>query len=65
MKKIIWSALILVLTVVASVILYNVVIINRSDDWTIFLLLLCGVTFFLGIGLLISGLLAEKGKKNL
>ena len=65
MTKIIISALVLLVTVLSSVILYNVVIANRGDDWFVFLSLLCAVTFFMGVGILISGLLAERGRNNL
>ena len=65
MNKLIISALILLATVIVSVILYNVVIFNRGDDWFPFVAWLCAVTFFLGLGILASAVLAERGRRNL
>ena len=65
MNKIILSIIVLLATGLVAAILYSVIVANRTSDVYTFVMYLCAVTFFLGIGIFVSGLLAEKGRQNL
>ena len=60
MLRAILSSIVFVVTIVLSIWFYIIVVNNYGDGgWFVFVLLLCLVTFFLGMGIFISALIIE------
>ena len=64
-KKVIIGALIVVLCVIFAIIMYCRIAAVGHEGWFAPLMMVCAVTFFLGSGLLVSGLILEKSDSGI